>query len=424
MMRRAALPGLLRRGGVYAVKAANLGAGVVVTLLLARLGGPESLGSYALAIQTAQLVSILAVLGCDWLLLREVAANLRLGDRATAASAMRHYGRFVMPLALLVTLAYFGLILLLGWLGMPLAQDPAMIAGTGFVTANVVYLMGLGAMRGLGDPLRAQVYDGLYLVPMALLLGGLVLIGQPIGTPAAVGLSTLLLVLTMAGLIASIVRTTRAWGRADDARFASPWREGVPLMISAFLVYLLQWLPLFLAGALGSAADAGSFRAAWQLAFPLAVLQSTTVSAISAGVAGDLREGRLDSARQRLHRNRWGVLALSLPITIPLLIWPEPVMLFLFGPAFAGAGDMVRGLVAINLVSLIAGPVTALITMSGRNSELVPISMISAVLQLLLALWLVPALGMNGLVISYGVAVLLRTASFVRLSGKILRGEG
>jgi O-antigen/teichoic acid export membrane protein len=424
MMRRAALPGLLRRGGVYAVKAANLGAGVVVTLLLARLGGPESLGSYALAIQTAQLVSILAVLGCDWLLLREVAANLRLGDRATAASAMRHYGRFVMPLALLVTLAYFGLILLLGWLGMPLAQDPAMIAGTGFVTANVVYLMGLGAMRGLGDPLRAQVYDGLYLVPMALLLGGLVLIGQPIGTPAAVGLSTLLLVLTMAGLIASIMRTTRTWGRADDARFASPWREGVPLMISAFLVYLLQWLPLFLAGALGSAADAGSFRAAWQLAFPLAVLQSTTVSAISAGVAGDLREGRLDSARQRLHRNRWGVLALSLPITIPLLIWPEPVMLFLFGPAFAGAGDIVRGLVAINLVSLIAGPVTALITMSGRNSELVPISMISAVLQLLLALWLVPALGMNGLVISYGVAVLLRTASFVRLSGKILRGEG
>jgi O-antigen/teichoic acid export membrane protein len=424
MMRRAALPGLLRRGGVYAVKAANLGAGVVVTLLLARLGGPESLGSYALAIQTAQLVSILAVLGCDWLLLREVAANLRLGDRATAASAMRHYGRFVMPLALLVTLAYFGLILLLGWLGMPLAQDPAMIAGTGFVTANVVYLMGLGAMRGLGDPLRAQVYDGLYLVPMALLLGGLVLIGQPIGTPAAVGLSTLLLVLTMAGLIASIRRTTRTWGRADYASFASPWREGVPLMISAFLVYLLQWLPLFLAGALGSAADAGSFRAAWQLAFPLAVLQSTTVSAISAGVAGDLREGRLDSARQRLHRNRWGVLALSLPITIPLLIWPEPVMLFLFGPAFAGAGDMVRGLVAINLVSLIAGPVTALITMSGRNSELVPISMISAVLQLLLALWLVPALGMNGLVISYGVAVLLRTASFVRLSGKILRGEG
>jgi O-antigen/teichoic acid export membrane protein len=284
--------------------------------------------------------------------------------------------------------------------------------------------MGLGAMRGLGDPLRAQVYDGLYLVPMALLLGGLVLIGQPIGTPAAVGLSTLLLVLTMAGLIASIRRTTRTWGRADYASFASPWREGVPLMISAFLVYLLQWLPLFLAGALGSAADAGSFRAAWQLAFPLAVLQSTTVSAISAGVAGDLREGRLDSARQRLHRNRWGVLALSLPITIPLLIWPEPVMLFLFGPAFAGAGDMVRGLVAINLVSLIAGPVTALITMSGRNSELVPISMISAVLQLLLALWLVPALGMNGLVISYGVAVLLRTASFVRLSGKILRGEG
>lgn len=422
--RRFSAASLIQRGAVYVVKAANLGAGVVVTLLLARLGGPEVLGSYALAIQTAQLVSILAVLGCDWLLLREVAANLRLGNRPAAASAIGHYARLVAPFAAVVSLAYAGLVLGLSWAGMPLARDPAMIAATGFVAANVAYLMGLGAMRGLGNPLRAQLYDGLYLVPMALWLALMVATGGTISTAAAVGLATVLLLVTMAALALNVRRLTRDWGRADDAGFASPWAEGLTMMLSSFLVYLLQWLPLFLAGALGSAADAGAFRAAWQLAFPLAVLQTTTVSAMSAGIAGDIREGRFDSAQRRLQRNRLGLLGLSLPFAVPLLIWPEPVMIFLFGPEFAGSADVVRGLVAINLIGVIAGPVAAVITMAGRNREAVPAGIASAVLQLALALWLVPRLGMTGLVLSYGAAVLLRTLTFVRLAGSILRPPG
>ncbi len=421
--RRIPLHSLARRGAVYGIKAANLGAGVVVSLLLARMGGPEGLGSYALAIQTAQLVSILAVLGCDQLMLREVAGHLRLGRRDHANTAIRHYLGFAVLPGVLVALGFGGLTLALGRAGFAVAQDPAMLVATGFVLANVCYLLGLGCLRGLGNPVQAQVYDGLFLAPVALVLGGLMLTGGRISSQQAVLLSTAMLLATMLALALHVRRLTRGWGHDPALHLPEPLKHGLPMTMTSFLLFFLQWLPLFLAGALGSAVDAGAFRAAWQLALPLAVIQATTVSAISAQVAGDLKEGKLDQAARRLQRNRLGVLALTLPVALPLLIWPNEVMIILFGPQFAGNATIVRALVAINLFTIAAGPLAAVITMAGRNRDTLPWGIASAVLQLGLALWLLPRIGQLGLVISYGAAVLLRTASFWQLTGSILRAS-
>jgi O-antigen/teichoic acid export membrane protein len=417
---RISLASLARRGAVYAIKVANLGAGVLVSLLLARIGGPEVLGSYSLAIQTAQLASILAILGCDQLILREVAGRLRLGDRPGAASAIGHYSRFVLPFGLAVTLAFAGAVKALALAGVTVAADPALLAATGFVAANVLYALGLGAVRGLGNPVWAQLFDGLFTVPLALVLAVLLATGNSISTAGAVVLATGLLLATMLGLGLTVTRTIGGWGRDAAAAFPSPWVAGAPMMATSFLLFFLQWLPLFLAGALGSAADAGTFRAAWQLAFPLAVVQATTVSAISAQVAGDLSEGRLDQAARRIQRNRLGVLAITLPLAVPLLIWPDQIMGLLFGPAFVGNGLIVRGLVAINLGMIAAGPLAAVITMAGRNRDTLPWGAASAVLLLALSLWLMPMMGVAGLVIAYGGAVLLRTISFWRLTRAIL----
>ncbi len=420
---RLSLESLMRRGAVYGIKVANLGAGMLVALLLARIGGPEVLGSYALAIQTAQLASVLAVLGCDQLVLREVASRLRLGRHDEAAGAIRHYVRFALPMGIVVTLAFGLCVYGLGHAGVAVAADPALLAGTGFVVANIFYLLGLGVMRGLGNPVQAQIFDGLYNLPLVLVLAGALLGGWPITTTGAVVLATLLLMLTMAGLAFSVARTTRGWGRATSIAFPSAWVDGVPMMATGFLLFFLQWLPLFLAGAFGSAADAGAFRAAWQLAFPLAVIQSTTVSAISAQVAGDLSEGRLDSLRRRVRRNQFGVLGLCLPLALPLMIWPDPVMRFLFGPQFGGNGLIVQLLVATNLFTIAAGPMAAIITMARRNRETLPMGVLSGVLLLGLSLWLMPIMGTTGLVIAYAVAVLLRTITFWRLTRKILAGN-
>lgn len=421
---RANIAPLLRYLSVMGVKAGNIAAGFVVTLLLARAGGPEVLGGYAMAIQTAQLVSIIAVVGCDQLALREVAAHLRLGDKATANSHVRHYLRFVTPLALLVAGLFAGGVLALGEAGLAAAQEGPLIAATGFVAANAFYLMGLGIVRGLGNAVRAQLFDGLFTVPLALGLGLLLLAGGHIAAVPTVLAATVCLVASTALLFFLLWRQARDWGADDTSPLPSPWTEGTPMMLISFLMFFGQWLPQFLAGTLGDAADAGAFRAAWQVAMPFAVVQATVTMMISPQISGDLRQGRNDAARRRLRRSRYATLASTLPLALPLLIWPEPILSFVFGPAFASTAPLLQWLVGANMLAIVAGPSGAIITMSGRSRDTVPVVVMATMVMLGLALVLVPQLGTEGLVMAYAAGYALRVAHGWWLARRILASTG
>lgn len=418
---RANIAPLLRYASVMGIKAGNIATGLIVTLLLARAGGPEVLGSYAMAIQTAQLVSILAVVGCDQLALREVAAHLRLGDKAAAASHMRHYLKFVTPLAALVTGLYAGGVWLLLNAGFAPAQQGALLAATGFVAANAFYLMGLGLVRGLGNAVRAQVFDGLFTVPLALVLGLILLSGGRIEAQTSVLVATACLIALMATLFALIWRLTWDWGSVPVPDAPSPWVEGTPMMLIGFLMFFGQWLPQFLAGTLGSAGDAGAFRAAWQLAMPFAVVYTTVTTMLMAPVSGDLRQGRPDLAHRRLRRYRYAALASTLPVALPLLIWPEPVLNLVFGPAFVGAAPLLQWLVGANMLAILTGPSGAIITMAGRSRETVIFLVIGAALMLALAFVLVPPLGITGLAMAYAAGHGLRTVQGWWLARRILQ---
>ena len=414
---------IIRYASVMGIKAGNIATGFIVTLLLARAGGPEVLGSYAMAIQSAQLVSILAVMGCDQLALREVAAHLRLGDRATAHSHVRHYLRFVTPLALLVAGLYAIAVLVLRETGLAPVQQGALLAATGFVTANVYYMMGLGIVRGLGNAVRAQAFDGLYTVPLAIGLGLLLLAGEKIAAVPSVLAATLCLVATMALLFLLLQRQARDWGTDDSTVPPSPWVEGTPMMLISFLMYFAQWLPQFLAGVLGSAVDAGAFRAAWQLAMPFAVVQTTATMMISPHISGDLRQGRRDAARRRLRRNRYATLASTLPIALPLLVWPGAILTLIFGPAFAGTAPLLQWLVGANMLAILAGPSGAVITMAGRSRDTLPAVIVAAMVMASLAILLVPRFGITGLAMAYAAGHALRVVQGWWLTRQILRAK-
>ena len=419
---RAQIAPIIRFLSVMGVKAGNIATGFIVTLLLARAGGPEVLGNYAMAIQTAQLISLLAVVGCDQLALREVSAHLRLGDKASAASHIRHYLRFVTPLALAVTALYAAVMLVLRGAGFAPAQDGALIAATGFVAANVYYLMGLGIMRGLGNAVRAQLFDGLFTVPLALALGLVLLAGGAIEAENSVIAATLCLMSAMALLFALVWKQMREWGDVQVPDAPSPWVQGTPMMLIGFLMALGQWLPQFLAGTLGDAADAGAFRAAWQLGMPFIVVQTTMSAMVAPQISGDLREGRRDLARQRLHRNRLATTACTLPVALPLLIWPEPILTFLYGPAFAGTAPLLKWLVGANMLTIIAGASGAVITMAGRSRGTLPVMIVAAVLMAVLAFALVPRFGISGLAMAFAAGQSLRVIHAWWFSRRILAG--
>lgn len=410
-MPEAALPGLLqrlwRRGLPYGVKFGNVAISMGVSLLLARVGGPALLGSFAIAIQTAQIASVPLVMGRDQLVLREVAGSLRAGRRgevrARIALALRGVGLAGLAGAVLFAMA----VLALDGAGVTLAGDPALLAGAGFVLANCLYLLGLGTVRGLGLTLQGQVYEGIYQLPLALILLWMLLQAQSISALTAVGLATLFLLASLAMLFWRAHAHMRGWP-ADAAARTATLREGGPLMLAQLTVWAGQWLPLFLAGLLGSQAQAGGFRAAWQLAFPLLIIHTTTGATRSAAYAGDLSQGRPDLARKRLQRDRVVGAGLGLVLALPILIWPGPILGFLFGAAFAGNEGVVQAFALVHLGTLAMGPIGSLIAMSGRTRELLPASLISLAVQLAIGLLGWAQLGLMALVWGFAAAQLIR----------------
>jgi O-antigen/teichoic acid export membrane protein len=425
-MAEAGAPGLIarlwRRALPYGVKFGNVGISMAVSLLLARVGGPALLGSFAIAIQTAQIASVPLVMGRDQLVLRDVAASLRGGRRGDVRTRIGQALRGVSLAGLAGAVLFALAVLALDAAGVTLAGDPALLAGAGFVLANCLYLLGLGAVRGLGLTLRAQLYEGIYQLPLALILLWLLLQSQTISAVLAVGLATLFLLASMAVLFWQAHRHTRGWPADADAHAPFQWREGGPVMLAQLIVWAGQWLPLFLAGLLGSQAGAGSFRAAWQLAFPLLIIHTTTGATRSAAYAGDLSQGRPDLARQRLQRDRLLGAGMGLALALPLLIWPGPILTFLFGAAFAGTEDVVQAFAVIHLATLAMGPIGNLITMAGRTREQVPASLISLAVQLAVGLLGWAELGLMALVWGYAAAQAIRIGWGLTTVHRILAG--
>jgi O-antigen/teichoic acid export membrane protein len=121
-----------------------------------------------------------------------------------------------------------------------------------------------------------------------------------------------------------------------------------------------------------------------------------------------------------LRRNRYATLASTLPLALPLLIWPQPILTLIFGPAFAGTAPLLQWLVGANMLAILAGPSGAIITMSGRSRDTLPAVIAAALLMAVLAFVLVPRFGISGLAMAYAASYALRVVQGWWLTRQIL----
>ena len=110
----------------------------------------------------------------------------------------------------------------------------------------------------------------------------------------------------------------------------------------------------------------------------------------------------------------------GLTFSLPLLIWPQAILSLIFGPAFAGTAPLLQWLVGANMLAILAGPSGAVITMSGRSRDTVPVMVAAAALMATLAFLLVPRFGITGLAMAYAAGHALRVVQGYWLTRRIL----
>lgn len=381
-----------------------------LTILIGQTFGATGVGQFGLAVTTLLIVSTVALCGLDYILIRTVAGDIKVGAPGKARGAIRTVALFTLinavVLAVLLTLeTHVG-----RWFGGDDAGLVLRVVTFGVIPFALIRVIS-SALRSCGHVLLAQVLDGplSMALTIAAVLGWMVAGTAP--TMAAVGIIYICAIAACVGVGALVHwRTVRSWGPAERVPLVPLLGQGWPILCVVLTGFFVDWLILVVLARTASAAEVGLFRSAWQVAsiFNLMIVSFDAVA--GPRIAAAHRIGDLAGMARTWRQAVWIILALSSPLFVLTLGFPE-IVLGLFGPEFAGAADALRILSVAQLVNVLTGPIGSLMIMSGRERASLAIALAATALALVLALVLIPAYGLVGAALATGLTLIFRTGS-------------
>jgi O-antigen/teichoic acid export membrane protein len=193
----------------------------------------------------------------------------------------------------------------------------------------------------------------------------------------------------------------------------------LPLLFIGFLHYFLASTDTLMIGMLGSARDAGIYRAASQLPLGMTIFLFACNS-LYAPIIADLHIKKETLRLSKLFKatTRWVSYAV-LPIFL-IIVYSSSDLMRLFGKEYVQGGAQVLIILSFGqLINCITGGVGYTLTMTGRQILEFYFGLILVAFNILLNLWLIPKFGVVGAAISSSTAVgsvnLLRTAAVYKI---------
>jgi O-antigen/teichoic acid export membrane protein len=384
---------------------ASLGTSVLISHAL----GSAAFGVVTLATQIAFVGGAGTRFGMDMAAVRRVAIDVGKGEPGRARAVVRRAAGIAAAVSVVVGIALFAAA---PWLGNRHGDSTGAFQAAAlampFVALCQVYL---GGTRGL-KVMRHTLYVYWAGQPVAWIAFTLLAwsVSRSVGaTVLAYAVSWA--AATLAGWWLWL-RETRAFPRlpAEPGETSALIRYGAPRAPAALLSQALFWTDYFVlsvyvargpsaGGAVVTAGDLGVYAAAVRVAQAL-VLFLIAVNYMFSPFVADLHarqeRERLDGLYKAL--TRW-TLAGTLPLLLLLLIVPGPI-LTIFGAGFTTGTTALRILLVGQLVNVAVGSVGFILIMVGRTGWDLTVYAGSFLLDLAIAVVLVPHLGMNGAAIA------------------------
>lgn len=397
-----ALSGKLARGGIATsiVKAASRILGVLVVMFAARVLGAEEYGTFAFALTVATLMAIPGQLGMPHFLTREVAVYLQRLDYGLFKGLIRTSSRLVFVVSTVIAL--------LGWIIVHQLPDDfgAIDKDVMQVALVLIPLLSLasvrvGALRGLGAVVQAQLPEELVrpLVFLLLLGGGYYLaVDFSLNSVSAMWIQ---LAASAAAFLYGAYLLKRVYPAAATAALpltdTRRWiKSASPFMLIATANLIALQADVLVLGLMGTAEDVGVYRVVW-LAASLVIFGVNVVDAVVAPHIARLSESGDKARLQRIVTlsARWS-LVMAIPFVLLFVIFGGDLLRLMFGE------DFVRGYASLLILTLgqvfnaSRGAVGQLLMMTGNAWYATTGVAISALMNVLLNVALVPKFGIIG----------------------------
>jgi O-antigen/teichoic acid export membrane protein len=389
--------------------------GIMVSVMLPRILGPEARGEYQLAVKVAGLVLAVAQWGIPEVLLQALA------DRRASQGALIGTSLVLGGLGAIAVAAVLGLAAPLFEDNLLKGVEPVLLALT--LGGSLAALIGLLARRFIQLGGRLDIYNGLDIGRTALFLGlvtlgGLLLPHQALGpTLAWLGGEVALAAVAIAFLFSRIGATgrwTANFGLARELAVA-----GAPIQLGLLGMFVGSEGGAFVLNASLDVAAVGIYSVAMSVS--RLVLQISI--ALRTALQPRLMASEHDSAAMTTRVTRHGLLWMLL-IALGLALG-SPLAPLIFTPAFAAVGPalvlLLPGMVAYGVWQLLASHLLRI----GRRGFLAKVAWLFGALSIGLQAVGAQAFGLAGasaaLSLAYILAMVVVLVVFVQLSRQPLR---
>jgi O-antigen/teichoic acid export membrane protein len=374
------------------IQASGAGTKYVLQILLARWLGAVEYGAYTYVLTWAQVLALLAGLGLAFSAIRFVPEYLSGQKLAHIKGLIVQGSGLILAVSVGVAAAGSGLVHSLN------ISPAAFLPGLWLVPLLALTTFFSEVIRGTQNIglayLPSMLLQPLLTIAAAfafLRLTGNLTSVSTIGVTATV---LLLMIGTQAGFIRRILPGDLFRHRAEKE--TRTWlRVSLPLLFVSASIFFLNQADLLFIGFLRGPEQAGYYAAAVKTAFLVSLILAAVNASVAPLIASMWAEKDVSGLQSLvLTVTRWTLLV-SVVVALGLLITGR-LILHLFGPGFQVAYIPLLILVSGQVVNAGAGPVGYLLSLTGYHDLAARVYGISALLNIVLHVILIPRFGLLG----------------------------
>ena len=399
----------LMRGGLagISVRVGSVLAGLVASVTLARILGPDTYGVYAFVFSIIVLLGLPVKLGLPTLVLRETARADQSCDGAMMSGIWRWSDRAIAMMATIV------LVLAGIYLWIFVETDTPRVSAL-IWALPLVPIIGLAEARG--SAIRGLRYVARGTAPekviRPLLLAGIVactalILTEPLSADRVYMIHSAAALIALL-LATGILKRVRPHHPGENTPRTTPraWLKAIlPLSAIAGLQQISHNTDILMLGSLATDADVGLYRVALSGA-NLALFGLTTANLVlqpyfaRAWGAGDYRQlQKLATVGARIS------FATTLPVLAVFWLSGTSLLTTVFGEAYSGVFGALIILCSSQVISAFFGSVGIILTMSGREWVALVGLVVSTVINVVLNWLLIPRYGIEGAAIATGISI-------------------
>ncbi|HLG25816.1 MAG TPA: flippase [Candidatus Gracilibacteria bacterium] len=393
---------------------------LILTIYLAQRYSPEKLGIYALALSVGNLFEIIFNMGLGIVFLQRVSAHWE-----KAEEELSHF----LPLRMVLSLLSFASLVIMALLLNKNAETFASIVLAGLHYSLLSLAVFLWAIFDARQKMAYTATAKLMIYPLIFVLG-LYFISVQMPIWSILGTFVIGIIISLIFTITIIQKNfCRIKLNFNTKKWSEIIREGWPIALAGTFVFVYNYLDTIIISITKNEAAVGLYHAGYKITGTIFILANLVNQAYFPPLvkAKDKANGEL---KEIFTRALGTALFWSIPITLGGILLADRIILFIYGPAYAGSITAFKILMTNCIIFFLSSAMINFMYSLGKQKKVIKIFFAGALANTVCNIFVIPIWGIEGaatttmlaeLIVLFGIFFLVKkniTFSIARIGWK------